>query len=57
MAATVNSNGAIAMSVLEVRAFVRMRDAMAASQQITLKLAEIERRLRNHDADIHGLVK
>ena len=57
MAATVlNSKRAIQMSIFVVRAFVRMREALAANQQIVAKLAELERRLENHDGRIQDLV-
>lgn len=58
MAATVlNSERAIEMSVFVVRAFVRMRKALTMNQQIVAKLAELERRLENHDADIQQLIE
>lgn len=58
MAATVlNSERAIQMSIFVVRAFVRMREALAANQQIIAKLAAIERRLERHDTDIQDLVE
>src|SRR5262245_16912948 len=45
MAATVlNSKRAIEMSIFVVRAFVRMREALAMNQQIVTKLSEIEKR-------------
>src|SRR5215467_8719235 len=57
MAATVlNSKRAIQLSIFVVRAFVRMREALAANQQIVAKLAELERRLQNHDGKIQDLV-
>ena len=57
MAATVlNSDRAIQMSIFVVRAFVRMREALAANQQIIVKLTELERRLENHDGKIQQLV-
>ena len=57
MAATVlNSKRAIEMSVFVVRAFVRMREALAANHQIVSKLSEIEQRLEGHDTEIQGLV-
>jgi phage regulator Rha-like protein len=57
MAATVlNSKRAIEMSIFVVRAFVRMRETLAANQQIVTKLSEIERRLEGHDAEIQELV-
>jgi phage regulator Rha-like protein len=58
MAATVlNSQRAMEMSIFVVRAFVRMREALAANQQIVAKLTELESRLESHDADIQELVE
>src|SRR5205085_4582037 len=57
MAATVlNSERAIEMSVFVVMAFVRMRRAIASNRQILTKLAELEHRLKSHDADIQDLM-
>ena len=57
MAATVlNSERTIEMSVFVVLAFVRMRRAIAANRQTLGKLAEMERRLESHDADIQDLM-
>ena len=38
-------------------AFVRMREALAADQQIVAKLAELECRLESHDSDIQEVVE
>jgi hypothetical protein len=58
MVATVlNSTRAIEMSIFVVRAFVRMREALAVNQQIVSKLTELERRIQGHDGDIHDLVE
>jgi phage regulator Rha-like protein len=57
MAATVlNSERAIEMSVFVVLAFVRMRRAIAGQRHILTKLAQLERRLEGHDADIQDLM-
>jgi ORF6N domain len=57
MGATVlNSARAIEMSVFVVLAFVRMRRAIAGHRHILTKLAQLERRLENHDADIQDLM-
>lgn len=57
MAATVlNSERAIETSIFVVLAFVRMRRAIAANQQIAAKLAELEQRLNSHDADIQEIM-
>jgi len=53
MAATVlNSEKAEAMSVYVVRAFVRLREALAANKEIAVKLAELEEHLETHDGAI-----
>jgi len=58
MAATVlNSERAIALSIFVVRAFARMREALAASQLIAAKVSELEHRLDSHDADIQYLLE
>ena len=58
MAATVlKSRRAIQMSIFVVRAFVRMREALAQNREIVAKLADIEHRLNNHEADIGELVQ
>jgi len=57
MAATVlNSERAIEMSVFVVLAFVRMRRAIDGNRHILTKLAELERRLESHDAEILELM-
>ena len=53
MAATVlNSPRAIALSVLVVRAFVRLREMVASNQELVRKLEELERRVGTHDQTI-----
>ena len=50
MAATVlNSPAAVAMSVYVVRAFIQMREQIAANAQILKRLAEIDHKLLEHD--------
>jgi len=56
MAATVlSSPQAVRMSVLVVRAFVRMREALAATHVLGKRLAEIERTLLAHDSALRDL--
>ncbi len=58
MAATVlNSKKAVNMSVFVVRAFVRLREVLAANRQIASKIEELEERLENHDDTIHTIIK
>ncbi|MGH7254318.1 MAG: hypothetical protein ACREI3_00945 [Nitrospirales bacterium] len=56
MAANVlNSPRAVQMSVLVVRAFVRMRQVLATHKELAAKLAELERKLGTHDERIAAL--
>ncbi len=55
-AAVLNSKRAVEMSIFVVRAFVRMREALATNQKIVAKLKELEQRVGNHDADIQEIV-
>jgi hypothetical protein len=58
MAATVlNSERAVEMSVFVVRAFVRLREVLATSQQLAGKIDELEERLDTHDASIQELIE
>jgi phage regulator Rha-like protein len=58
MAATVlNSKRAVQMSIFVVRAFVQMRETLAANHEIRVKLAELERQLGNHDVRIQDIVQ
>jgi hypothetical protein len=58
MAATVlNSDRAVEMSVFVVRAFVRLREVLASSQQLAGKIDELEERLDTHDTSIQELIE
>ena len=50
------SRRAIEMSIFVVRAFVRLREMLAKSNQVTDKLNELERRLQTHDVAIQEIV-
>ena len=54
LASVLNSAVAISASVEIVRAFVKMRDALSASDLVT-KLTDIEKRIAGHDKDISTL--
>ena len=57
MAANVlNSPQAVRMSVFVVRAFVKLRETLATHKELAHKVAELERRLENHDESIRSLV-
>ena len=56
MAAMVlNSSQAVQMSVLVIRAFVRMRDVLATTETMARRLAEIEKKLLTHDVALREL--
>jgi hypothetical protein len=53
MAASVlNSSKAVEMSVVVVRAFVKLREILATHRQLAVKLAQLERTLATHDRQI-----
>jgi len=54
-ASVLNSEIAVQASVRVVRAFVRLREMVAANAQLAAKLQEIERRLDSHDEGIANL--
>jgi hypothetical protein len=56
MAATIlNSPEAVAMSVFVVRAFMQMREQLAANAAILKRLAEIDRTLLEHDSALRSI--
>jgi hypothetical protein len=55
LAAVLNSDIAVQASVRVVRAFVRLREMVAANAQLAAKLEELERRLDSHDEAIVDL--
>ena len=58
MAAMVlRSDHAVAMSVHVVRAFIRMRDEILSNVAILKRLAEIDRRLLEHDVVLREVVE
>jgi hypothetical protein len=55
LASVLNSEIAVQASIRVVRAFVRLREMVAANAQLASKLAELERRLDSHDEAIVDL--
>lgn len=51
------SNRAVQMSLHVVRAFVRLREMVAANKELSKKLDELERRVSHHDEAITSIVK
>jgi len=57
MAASVlNTERAVQISVFVVRAFVKLREMLSTHKELAHKLAELERKLQNHDESIRSLV-
>ena len=57
MAATVlNSEQAVEMSVFVVRAFVRLRQALAANREVADRIKELEEHLETHDDTIQKIL-
>ncbi len=57
LASVLNSPRAVEMSIYVVRAFVRLRQAIAGHREIAAKLDEIEHRLAEHDDTLSLLVE
>jgi hypothetical protein len=55
LASVLNSPIAVESSVRVVRAFVLMREQMAAHKELALKLSELENRVSGHDEAIQNL--
>jgi hypothetical protein len=57
MAATVlNSEQAVEMSVFVVRAFVRLREMLAANRELADRIGELEKHLETHDGTIQEII-
>ena len=58
MAATVlNSEQAVEMSVFVVRAFVRLRQMLAANREFADRIEELEEHLETHDGTIQEIIR
>jgi len=58
MAASVlNSPQAVKVSIYVVRVFVKLREMLVTHKELAGKLAELERKLQNHDGQIMALVE
>jgi len=55
LATVLNSQRAIEASIYVVRAFVRLREALATHRAVARKLAELEKRIESHDEHIQSL--
>jgi hypothetical protein len=55
VANVLNSSRASGMSVFVIRAFIRMREELAANSAILKRLAEIDKKLLMHDLALHDI--
>ena len=55
LSSVLNSERAVQVNILIVRAFVRLRSLLASHRELAAKLAELERQLEGHDAAIRNL--
>jgi hypothetical protein len=51
-----NSPLAVEMGIYVVRAFVKLRDALASNKELAQKLDQLERKLETHDQAIVGII-
>jgi phage regulator Rha-like protein len=56
VASVLNTKRAIQVSLFVVRAFIKLREMLATHKKLAHKLAELERKLQNHDESIQFLV-
>jgi hypothetical protein len=55
LSSVLNSERAVQVNILIVRAFVRLRGLLASHRELAVKLAELERKLEGHDVAIRNL--
>lgn len=57
LASVLNSPQAVEASIFVVRAFIRMREMLGAHKELAAKIAELDRRVGQHDESIRSLVQ
>lgn len=55
LSSVLNSQRAIQVNVAIMRAFVRLREVLSLHKDLAHKLAELERKIENHDESIRSL--
>jgi hypothetical protein len=56
VANVLNSERAVEMSLIVVRAFVRMREMLGSHRELAIKLSELESKLDTHDHAIQEIL-
>jgi len=55
LSSVLNSERAIKVNILIMRAFVKLRDILSRNKELSVKLKELEERIEGHDADIRDI--
>ncbi len=55
LSSVLHSKRAVLVNIAIIRAFVKLREMLAAHKELAVKLAELERKLEGHDQQIHAL--
>lgn len=55
LSSVLNSDRAVQMNILIVRAFVKLREAMATHQELAHKIDALERKYQDHDSEIQAI--
>ena len=55
LSSVLNSQRAVQVNIAIMRAFVRLRETLSLHKELAGKLAELERKLENHDENISAL--
>ena len=56
LASVLNSKQAIEMSIFVVEAFIKLRELLSSHKAISHKLAQLERKVGNHDEQIKAII-
>ncbi len=55
LASVLNSSQAVEISILVVKAFIRLREMLGGHKELAIKLDELERQIQDHDESIQTL--
>ena len=55
LSSVLHSQRAVQVNIAIMRAFVRLRETLSLHKELAHKLAELERKIENHDESIHML--
>ncbi|MEO0123722.1 MAG: ORF6N domain-containing protein [candidate division WOR-3 bacterium] len=55
LASVLKSERAVKISIIIIKAFVRLRQMLSAHKELARKLSELERRIERHDAEIKAI--